>query len=173
MSRAPDPAVAGRKGVTDTAAAASSGMDIYSRRRAVLGTLGSALTIGVAGCLGGSDADIERDTYGEWFRGANNFEGTVDRTGRDTVDVAVGAGQGLAFDPAAVRITVGTTVVWEWTGLGSSHNVHEETGAFQSEYYFEDGETFEHTFEEPGVYRYVCDPHRTQGMLGAVDVVEA
>lgn len=148
-------------------------MDDHSGRRAVLGTLGSVLALGVAGCLGGSNEDIEADTYGEWFRGANNFEGTADRTDRDTVSVAVGAGQGLAFDPAALRITTGTTVRWEWTGRGASHNVHEETGVFESEYYFEEGETFEYTFEEPGVYRYVCDPHRTQGMIGAVDVVEA
>ena len=140
-----------------------------SSRRSVLAGVAAIAT---AGCLGGSDGDIESDTYGDWFRGANNFEGTVDRTDRSEVTVAVGAGDGFAFDPAAVRVSTGTTVRWEWTGRGAQHNVVEEDGVFESELYFDEGETFSHTFDEPGVYRYVCTPHQTQGMLGAVEVVD-
>jgi len=140
-----------------------------SSRRSVLAGVAAIAT---AGCLGGSEEDIESDTYGDWFRGANNFEGTVDRTDRSEVTVAVGAGDGFAFDPAAVRVSTGTTVRWEWTGRGAQHNVVEEDGVFESELYFDEGETFSHTFDEPGVYRYVCTPHQTQGMLGAVEVVE-
>ncbi len=146
-------------------------MDYSLRRRTVLGALSGTLTVALAGCLG-DDGDIEEETYGNWFAGANNFDGTIDRTGEETVTVAVGSGEGLAYDPAAVRVTTGTTVVWEWTGLGGSHNVREEAGEFESEYHISEGETFEHTFDESGVYRYVCDPHRTQGMVGAVEVVE-
>ncbi len=149
-------------------------MDERSHRRTVLASIGSAVTLGLAGCLGlGDDGDIEEETYGDWFRGANGFEGTVDRTDVATVTVAVGAANGLAFDPAAVRITTGTTVRWEWTGLGGSHNVREEASEFESAYSIEEGATFEHQFDEPGVFRYVCDPHRTQGMIGAVEVIEA
>jgi len=140
-----------------------------SSRRSVLAGVAAIAT---AGCLGGSEEDIESDTYGDWFRGANNFEGTVDRTDRSEVTVAVGAGDGFAFDPAAVRVSTGTTVRWEWTGRGAQHNVVEEDGVFESELYFDEGETFSHTFDEPGVYRYVCTPHQTQGMLGAVEVVD-
>ena len=138
-------------------------------RRSILAGVAAVTT---AGCLGGSDEDIQSETYGDWFRGANNFEGTVDRTDRSDVTVDVGAGSGLAFGPAAVRISVGTTVRWEWTGRGGQHNVVEEDGVFESDLYFDEGETFSHTFDGPGVYRYVCTPHQTQGMLGAVEVVE-
>jgi len=140
-----------------------------SSRRTVLAGVAAVLT---AGCLGGSEGDIESDTYGDWFRGANNFEGTIDRTDRSELTVVVGADSGLAFDPAAVRVSAGTTVVWEWTGRGGQHNVAEEDGVFESDLYFDEGETFSHTFDEPGVYRYVCTPHQTQGMLGAVEVVD-
>ena len=147
-------------------------MDELPRRRTVLGAISGGLTVAVAGCLGSDDEEIEADTYGSWFQGARNFEGTVDETDSDEVTVAVGAGQGLSYDPAAVRITTGTTVVWEWTGLGGSHDVVEAEGVFESDRYVEEGHSFSHTFEEPGVYRYVCTPHQAQGMLGAVDVVE-
>ncbi|AUX09581.1 halocyanin [Halalkaliarchaeum desulfuricum] len=126
--------------------------------------------MGFAGCLG--DDEIEGGTYGDWFRGANNFEGTVDRTGESEVVVEVGSGNGLSYDPAAVRISIGTTVVWDWTGIGGRHDVVELDGAFESELYLEEGRHFTHTFEEPGVYKYVCTPHRTSGMKGAVQVVE-
>ncbi len=33
--------------------------------------------------------------------------------------------------------------------------------------------TFEHTFEEAGVYTYACTPHKTLGMKGAVVVTDA
>jgi len=148
-------------------------MDDTPRRRPVVAAIAGGLVATIAGCLGGgSDGEIESDTYGSWFRGANNFEGTVDRTGRDEVAVSVGSGSGFSFDPAALRVSTGTTVVWEWTSFGGGHNVVEENGVFESELYYDEGETFSHTFEEPGVYRYVCTPHQTQGMLGAVEVVE-
>jgi halocyanin-like protein len=89
------------------------------------------------------------------------------------VTVTVGAqGNGgyLAFDPAAVRVSSGTTVTWEWTGQGGSHNVVAEDGSFESELVAEEGHTFSHTFEESGAYRYYCQPHETLGMNGAVVV---
>ncbi len=147
-------------------------MDEKLRRRTVLGATASGLVMSLAGCLGADDEEIEADTYGSWFQGARNFEGTVDETDSDEVTVMVGAGQGLSYDPAAVRITTGTTVVWEWTGLGGSHDVVEEDRVFESDRYVEEGHTFSHSFEEPGVYRYVCTPHQAQGMLGAVEVID-
>jgi len=144
-------------------------MDDTLGRRTVLTAVAGGLAA-TAGCLGGTSS--EGGPYDGWLDNANNFEGVVDRTGREEVPVAVGAGSGFSFDPAAVRISPGTTVVWEWTSFGGGHNVVAEDGAFESELLFEEGETFSHTFDEPGVYRYVCTPHRTQGMLGVVEVVD-
>ena len=137
-------------------------------RRAVLAAVAGGIGA-TAGCLGGTGED---GPYDGWLSNANNFEEVVDRTGRDEVQVAVGAGSGLSFDPVAVRISPGTTVRWEWTSFGGGHNVVEEDGVFESELLFEDGSTFSHTLDEPGVYRYVCTPHQTQGMLGVVEVVD-
>ena len=141
-------------------------MDGYSRRQ-TLTAVASAAVAGLAGCGASSDGP-----YDGWLTGANNFESVVDHTGTETVTVTVGAPNPYAFDPAAVQISPETTVRWEWSGRGSSHNVVDNGGAFQSDYYLEAGSTFEHTFTEPGVYKYYCTPHQTQGMLGVIEVVE-
>ncbi|SFR48066.1 MULTISPECIES: halocyanin domain-containing protein [Halorubrum] len=129
---------------------------------------------GDGGSGGGSGGDTqylsEEPDYGGWFDDANNYEQTVDATGRDEVTVRVGAGDGLSFGPAAVAVSTGTTVVWEWTGQGGGHNVSAESGDFESETSQEQGHTFEYTFEETGIQKYVCTPHEAVGMKGAVVV---
>jgi hypothetical protein len=68
----------------------------------------------------------------------------------------------------------GTTVIWEWTGEGGSHNVVQEPdGAYESELVTEAGYTFSHTFESEGVSKYYCLPHRAVGMKGVVVVGDA
>ncbi len=139
---------------------------------------------GEGGAGGGSDANDgdadagesdggfleEEPDYGDHFDGVDNYEGTIDATGSDRVDVAVGSEDGLAYTPAAVAVSSGTTVVWEWTGDGGAHDVAAEDGSFQSENVDDEGFTFEHTFEEEGVFPYVCTPHEAVGMKGAVVV---
>ncbi len=119
-------------------------------------------------------AAAQEDPYDGWFDDVENYEGTVDYSGEETVEVMVGAGeQGLLFEPPAIQVDPGTTVVWEWTGEGGEHNVVDEDGAFESERTAEAGHTFEHTFEEDDegeIFRYVCTPHEALGMLGAVAV---
>ncbi|OYR57939.1 halocyanin domain-containing protein [Halorubrum halodurans] len=129
---------------------------------------------GDGGESGGGDVDYlsEEPNYDGWFDGVSNYEATVDRTDADEVTVKVGAANGLSFGPAAVAVTPGTTVVWEWTGEGGDHNVSHADGAFESETVGEAGHTFEHTFEESGVHPYVCTPHEAVGMKGAVTVRE-
>jgi halocyanin-like protein len=132
-------------------------------------------TTAVAGCTGGggSGSGSSEPSYDGWFDDVPNYDGsTVDRTDADTVTVAVGAGNGLIFDPPAVRVTTGTTVVWEWTGKGGQHNVQERDGAFESELASAEGTTFERTFDESGVVLYFCLPHEAVGMKGAVAVVD-
>jgi halocyanin-like protein len=159
---------------------------MVSRRAAVL-TLGG-IGGGLAGCVGGdggepapgtdTPSDTERDVpeaVAEWLSDVENYDGTVaDGTGQSEVTVRTGAdgnGGNFAFEPPAVRIDTGTTVVWEWTGNGGSHNVAVDSGGdFESELVSDAGHTFEHTFEATGVTTYFCTPHKGVGMKGAVVV---
>jgi halocyanin-like protein len=84
--------------------------------------------------------------------------------------VEVGAGDGLAFGPAAVAVSTGTTVTWEWTGEGGQHNVAGSDGDFESETVGEEGHTFEHTFDATGEFTYFYQPHKMMGMKGVVVV---
>jgi plastocyanin len=142
------------------------------RRRAVLAGATGGLAA-LAGCSrgGGGGNDAEAASLDDWLGGLSEYDGVVDRTGEDEVTVAVGAGNdGLSFDPVAVAIDTGTTVVWEWTGRGGRHNVVERNGAFESPYHQDEGATFEHEFDESGVYPYYCRPHRSLGMKGGIRV---
>lgn len=138
-----------------------------------VGSLGAAAQPASAQSGEGS-ADAGSISYGGWFDESGNFEGTVDERGSETVRITVGAegnGGNFAFDPAAVQVDPGTTIVWEWSG-GSSHDVVAENGAFQSELVQEAGHTFEWTAEGSGITRYACTPHRAMGMRGAIVVGE-
>jgi len=121
---------------------------------------------GNGGGGGGAPSEVE-----EYLSDAPNYDGVEDMTGMDEVSVEVGAGNGLAFGPAAIRVGPGTTVIWEWTGQGGAHNVVAEDETFDSgETVSEQGTTFEYTFEESGSTRYFCSPHKGVGMKGAVVV---
>lgn len=123
-------------------------------RRTYLGTTGTLLTVGIAGCAGDAAPSVD-DVDG---------------------DVAVGAGsQGFEFDPPELTIEVGETVVWEWTGAGGAHNVvatdESEIQVDPEEELLDTaGHTAEHTFTESGTYEYVCEPHIAQGMVGEIIV---
>jgi halocyanin-like protein len=122
---------------------------------------------------GGGSGAGSTPSFDGWMSNVGNYAGVADETGSGEVTVAVGAsgnGGNFAFDPAAVRVSTGTTVVWEWTGQGAQHNVAAEGGGFESDLSSEEGYTFEHTFSETGTYKYVCTPHRTLGMKGVVVV---
>jgi halocyanin domain len=135
-----------------------------TRRRLLAGVAVAGLS---TGCLESTD----EGPYDGYLANANGFEETVDRTDADSVTVAVGAGGGLAFDPAAVRVSAGTTVVWEWTGQGGRHNVVSEDDRLSSSYYVQSGNSYEETLSEPGVVEYYCSPHKSAGMLGVIEVV--
>ena len=141
------------------------------QRRAYLSVVAGSLVTGsaasLAGCGGGNGGS---ENYEDWFENVDNHDGEVDRTGQSEVAVAVGADDGFAFEPAAIRVDAGTTVVWEWTGEGGRHNVVERDGAFESEYHEDAGATFEHEFEDAGLFPYYCAPHREMGMKGGVRV---
>lgn len=124
----------------------------------LVGTAGSAL----------SEVD-----YGDWFDGVENFQGTVDRTGQKLVRIAVGAsgnGGNFAFDPAAVRVDPGTTVVWEWTGKGDAHSLAAADGSFDADLIETAGATYALQFDGTGISKYTCPSHAAESMRGAVVV---
>jgi len=125
---------------------------------------------GDGGDDGGDQAEVPSEVD-DYLSEANNYEGSAaDETNSDSVSVDVGAGgQGIAFGPAAVRVSTGTTVTWEWTGNGGAHNVVAEDETFDSGSTQSDG-TFEYTFDEAGNYNYYCTPHKGSGMKGAIIV---
>ncbi|SFS06232.1 halocyanin domain-containing protein [Halomicrobium zhouii] len=125
------------------------------------------------------DASEQSETdLDAWLADANGYDGTIPGAGLDDSvsiwvgDDVTGDGNHLAFGPPAVKVTPGTTVYWEWTGHGGEHNVVSVDGAFESGEPFEGntGTIFEHTFDETGTYRYVCEAHEDEGMKGAVVV---
>ena len=108
----------------------------------------------------------------QWLRSARGAESIVDRTGEDEVVVEVGAGDGLRYAPAAIRVDPGTTVRWRWTGQGGLHDVAFLNADVSTSLRGEAGAEFRHTFDAPGAYTYECTPHSGVGMRGAVIVVE-
>jgi halocyanin-like protein len=154
-------------------------MSPVTDRRTLVRTLGVLAAGGsLAGCSGDGDGGGGNggDPVESYLSNTGNFDGIEDLTGQDGVTVRVGTeGNGgyWGFSPAAIRISTGTTVTWEWTGRGSSHNVVAEDGAsFQSDYAIEQGHTFEQTFDSPATVTYYCQPHLSYGMKGAIVVEE-
>ncbi|MEZ3117242.1 halocyanin domain-containing protein [Halobaculum sp. MBLA0147] len=121
-----------------------------------------------SGSSGGASASFDG-----WLSDVDNYDGVVDETGSDAVTVEVGVQNGAGaygFGPAAVRVSTGTTVTFEWTGKGASHNVVQKGGGFESELTAEEGHTFEQTFDSAGTVKYLCRPHEPMGMKGVVIV---
>ena len=146
------------------------------------GAAGAAATLSATGAAaaqedGGGGGETVPD-YGGFLDQVGNFDGTtVDATGQDTVTVEVGVqanGGAYGFGPPAVHVDNGATVQWEWTGEGGGHNVVSDgdgpldSGSTTSSA----GVNYEHTFEEDGIYPYVCVPHEGLNMKGAIVVGE-
>jgi halocyanin-like protein len=137
-----------------------------SRRGFLTAVAGTAATATAAGPA------TAQASFDGWMSDVGNYSEVADATGQDEVTISVGAegnGGGFGFDPAAVQVDPGTTVVWEWTGEGGQHNVvAEEGGDFESDLSADAGFTFEQPFEEATVAKYFCQPHRGLGMKGVV-----
>lgn len=89
----------------------------------------------------------------------------------------------MGFLPRTIVINAGETVVWK-NSSEVTHNVVADPGRavyaidvklpsgvspFGSGY-LQPGQSFTHTFNVPGVYRYVCTLHETSGMKGVIIV---
>lgn len=76
----------------------------------------------------------------------------------------------MQFVPQQVKVKPGTTVKWVNNEKRSNHSVFfEKEGLPESERFFP-GESWQRTFEKPGVYPYICGPHPE--MTGVVEVTE-
>lgn len=91
----------------------------------------------------------------------------------------------MTFEPRTLRITAGQTVRWENTS-GLTHTVTADPALAKDQRNAEvpqgaqpfdsgrlaPGSSFTHTFDTPGTYRYFCQPHEEQGMVGEIIVGE-
>jgi halocyanin-like protein len=145
-----------------------TGIDV--RRRALLRTVAAGAAV-VAVPTVATPVAAQSTDLTTWFANTDNADSVADRTGQDAVTVRVGTeanGASFGFGPAAVRVDPGTTVTWEWTGAGNQHNVVADDGSYESD--LKGDGVFESTFESVGASRYVCTPHESVGMKGAVIV---
>ncbi len=99
-----------------------------------------------------------------------NKKGTVDAT--DKLKVSIGIGD-FFFDPTILKVKNGTTVTWTNSGM-IGHDVKTDSNSPKqgpSSELLDRGDTYSFTFDEPGLYLYICSPHPTQ-MRGVIEVVE-
>ena len=99
--------------------------------------------------------------------------------GGPTKEVIVGPGGSLKFEPAELTIAPGTTVHWVWES--DTHNIVVESQPDGANWQgtkgdasktYDTGHEYSHTFETTGTYEYFCQPHKTAGMVGTINVKE-
>ena len=153
--------------------------DDVSRRAFMRTAGGAAAAAGAATATAGTAA--AQEVAPDWPSGAEGNVGSyTDARGQDSVTISVGAGSnGLAFDPTLVWVDEGTTITWEWTGAGGSHNVQTVDGGGPAslnsgEAVGEEGYTYEYetSGEDAGITHYHCVPHTAVGMHGGIAVGE-
>lgn len=75
---------------------------------------------------------------------------------------------GLTFEPKRAEVPVGATVLF--VNEGGAHDVTADDGSFKSPM-LNQGQSWEHTFDEAGEVEYHCTPHEGNGMKGTIRVV--
>ena len=87
------------------------------------------------------------------------------------LDITMGSGGNLIFEPSDVTINTGDTVHFV-NGMLPPHNVIVEDHPELSHegLLFTPGESFDITFNEPGDYTFWCAPHKSAGMIGKLHV---
>jgi plastocyanin len=152
-----------------------------STRRQVLRRTAVVGGIALAGCS--SDEGTEAPPDDDGSSGETSWEQT------STVEMT----DELTFVPKRIKVSAGTTVTWKNVGsIGHTVTAYQEeipdgatyfaSGGYESEQAAKDayssdnggnvpeGETYEHTFETKGTYKYYCIPHELSGMVGFVKV---
>jgi plastocyanin len=149
------------------------------RRRA--GIVAGALIIAVgvaAGCGGDDDASAEGDSGGLSSGGTRDGSGDADVPDdvvvMDGSEVRVSSLDNI-FRVENIQVAPGTTVTWTNDGRNEHDVLPVEGDGWGVEVgQFQPGESYQHTFAEPGVYPYYCSIHgtTTAGMIGTVVVAE-
>jgi len=87
------------------------------------------------------------------------------------VDVQMGAGGNLVFEPNEITISAGDSVHFVNQAL-PPHNIIVEGRADLSReaLLFAPGETQDILFTDPGDYQFFCGPHQGAGMTGTIHV---
>jgi len=99
----------------------------------------------------------------------------VDWTDEERGTISVGPDAEFVFEPDAVRVEPGTLVRWLWES--DFHNVVPVDRPAGADWdgetdTYDEGHGYEFTFETPGTYEYVCEPHEGSGMRGYVVVAD-
>ena len=87
------------------------------------------------------------------------------------VDITMGSGGNLIFDPSDVTIDAGETIHFV-NGMLPPHNIIVEGRADLSReaLMFNPGESQDIKFADPGDYDFFCGPHQGAGMIGQIHV---
>ena len=85
----------------------------------------------------------------------------------ETVEVGIDR---MLFQPQHLKIKPGTTVKWVNRERRNNHSILFEKEGFPESDRIFPGESWQRTFDKPGIYPYVCGPHPE--MTGVVEVAE-
>ena len=87
------------------------------------------------------------------------------------VDISMGSGGNLVFEPSEVTISAGDTVTFT-NGDLPPHNmvVADHPELSHPDLAFVGGESFDVTFTDAGDYEFQCEPHAGAGMKGFIHV---
>ena len=87
------------------------------------------------------------------------------------VEVTMGSGGNLVFEPSDISISAGDTVHFV-NGMLPPHNIIVEGRADLSResLMFSPGESQDITFTDPGDYEFFCGPHQGAGKTGTIHV---
>ena len=77
-------------------------------------------------------------------------------------------GNKMVYSQEVVKIEVGDTVTWLPSSKG--HNVEIISSPNKMKFKSKNGREAKITFDTPGIYYYLCTPHKGMGMIGLVVV---
>ena len=146
------------------------------RRAGIVAGVLLAAALASAGC-GGDDGASGSPAADDGLSssddaGGNDAEVPDDVVAMDGTEVAV-TSLDNTFRVQNIQVAPGTTVTWSNDGRNEHDVLPVEGDDWGVEVEgFQPGDSYEHTFNEPGVYPYYCSIHgsTTAGMIGTVVV---